>query len=281
MKALEIAQNVLTHAIDTAMGFFPTPTPDPSALAACRVVAHRGAHDFNTGTYKENTLAAFDRAAQSGIWGVEFDVRWTRDLVPVVHHDPTTERVFGRRLNLAETEFEILHKAIPEIPTLNEVLQRYRKRLHFMIELKSSSQPLTSKQLLILEQELGALVPGQDFHLISLNSESLLQSEFISKAFRIPVAELNIKDLSRITLHEGLGGLMGHYALMTQTLVSTHHQSQQKIGTGFAKSRSVLFREINRGVDWIFSNHAPEMQKVIQDELQKIRSNDSGSSRFF
>jgi glycerophosphoryl diester phosphodiesterase len=48
------------------------------------VIAHRGASLVE----KENTLAAFSRAAQMGADAVELDVRRTVDGVLVVHHDP-------------------------------------------------------------------------------------------------------------------------------------------------------------------------------------------------
>ena len=43
-------------------------------------------------TYPENTLPAFRNAAGHG-WVLEFDVKLTRDGVPVVIHDPGLERV--------------------------------------------------------------------------------------------------------------------------------------------------------------------------------------------
>jgi glycerophosphoryl diester phosphodiesterase len=52
------------------------------------VIAHRGA----SGQLPENTLAAFRRAIELGADAIEFDVRLTRDGVPVVIHDPTVDR---------------------------------------------------------------------------------------------------------------------------------------------------------------------------------------------
>jgi glycerophosphoryl diester phosphodiesterase len=49
-----------------------------------KVIAHRGASRAE----RENTLAAFERAALMGADWVELDVRRTNDEVLVVHHDP-------------------------------------------------------------------------------------------------------------------------------------------------------------------------------------------------
>jgi glycerophosphoryl diester phosphodiesterase len=52
------------------------------------ILGHRGA----SALVPENTLAAFSRAIQDGADGVEFDVRLSRDGVPVVIHDANLKR---------------------------------------------------------------------------------------------------------------------------------------------------------------------------------------------
>ena len=57
-------------------------TPSPLILG------HRGA----SAIAPENTLAAFERAMSDGADGIEFDVRLSRDQVPVVIHDASLKR---------------------------------------------------------------------------------------------------------------------------------------------------------------------------------------------
>jgi len=52
------------------------------------ILGHRGA----SALAPENTLAAFARAIRDGADGIEFDVRLSRDRVPVVIHDATLKR---------------------------------------------------------------------------------------------------------------------------------------------------------------------------------------------
>ena len=52
------------------------------------ILGHRGA----SALAPENTLAAFSRAMNDGADGIEFDVRLSRDRVPVVIHDATLKR---------------------------------------------------------------------------------------------------------------------------------------------------------------------------------------------
>jgi len=80
----------------------PRRRPTRRALQDSKIISHRGEHDNRR--IRENTLAAFTPVAAAGCWGLEFDVRWTRDLddvrwtrdlEPVVIHDTDARRVFG------------------------------------------------------------------------------------------------------------------------------------------------------------------------------------------
>lgn len=55
------------------------------------IIGHRGA----SAVAPENTMAAFREAISVGADGIEFDVRLTRDGVPVVIHDSTLRRTGG------------------------------------------------------------------------------------------------------------------------------------------------------------------------------------------
>ena len=55
------------------------------------IIGHRGA----SAVAPENTMAAFREAIAVGADGIEFDVRLTRDGVPVVIHDSTLRRTLA------------------------------------------------------------------------------------------------------------------------------------------------------------------------------------------
>lgn len=57
-------------------------------VSAPLIIGHRGA----SAVAPENTLAAFSRALEDGADGIEFDVRLSRDRVPVVIHDANLKR---------------------------------------------------------------------------------------------------------------------------------------------------------------------------------------------
>lgn len=123
------------------------------ARAGPLVIAHRG----GAGLWPENTLHAFERAAELGADVVELDVRRAADGELVVIHDATVERTTDGRgpvagLTLAELRrLDAAHrwsadggKTFPlrgrgvRVPTLREVFEKL-PRMRFNIEPKDES----------------------------------------------------------------------------------------------------------------------------------------------
>jgi glycerophosphoryl diester phosphodiesterase len=116
------------------------PLLDPHARL---VIAHRG----NSVRIAENTLASLVAAMELGADALEFDVRMTRDHVPVLMHDPVLDRTTDGHGPLADYTFAevrsldaaargpVANVAREPIPTLEEVLDRFRE-LPLVIEVK-------------------------------------------------------------------------------------------------------------------------------------------------
>ncbi|MEH6515324.1 MAG: glycerophosphodiester phosphodiesterase family protein [Halioglobus sp.] len=266
VEVLEILQNIAMKLADLVMAVIPRPVPNADVLAECKIISHRG--EFDNIAVKENTLAAFRHASGHGVWGIECDIRWTSDLTPVVCHDADTGRVFGTCLILAETHFSDLREQLPQIPTLAEVVAEFGGNTHLMLEIKDDHYPHLQQQAQILEDTLAALEPAEDYHFLALEPDLFLRARHAPKSSCLPVAELNVKRLSRASLLENFCGLSGHYLLLGNSLLAKHNQQGQQIGTGFISSRNCLFRELNRGVQWIFSNDAVKVQKILDSYLQ-------------
>jgi len=258
-------QNILMQCVDVMFAVWPQQVPIRNALEKCKIVSHRGEHD-NLSLY-ENTLAAFDKVLEHGIWGTECDVRWTRDLVPVILHDSSGQRVFGKRLDINQVDFHQLRKELPLVPTLAEVLDRYGGKLHLMIELKEEDYPDPQEQKQILREQFSKLTPGRDYHFLSLHPDLFQWVDFAPASACYPVSETNVAAMSEISIERSLGGLTGHFLFLNDRLKHRHELAGQTIGTGFINSRNCLFRELNRGIEWIFTDHAVQLQKVRDDLL--------------
>lgn len=102
--------------------------------------AHRGLHDNKRGT-PENSLAAFGKAVQAG-YGIELDVRETRDHVLVVHHDETLERSCGDPRRVCDVPLQELQQlklfgTEERIPTFDAVLDLVDSKVPLIVELKT------------------------------------------------------------------------------------------------------------------------------------------------
>jgi len=126
------------------------------------VTAHRGF----SGRFPENTLMAFREAVNIGADIIEFDIRGTKDIVPVVLHDPTLDRTSDaegpvgdytlKELKAFNFSFwsgshnvgEKLSAAAFEnikIPAFEEVLEAFSDKICMNIQLYDTSGPLLSQ----------------------------------------------------------------------------------------------------------------------------------------
>lgn len=112
----------------------------PPSTGRPLLIAHRGAKR----EYPENTLAAFRRALDLGVHGIELDTHVTSDGVVVVHHDwvPLALTPAGEPAGrpIAETSWQELSTlevapGVP-IPTLRDVLALVGDRATLYVELK-------------------------------------------------------------------------------------------------------------------------------------------------
>ena len=110
------------------------------------VIAHRGA----SADAPENTIAAFELALEQGADGIELDVHLSADEQPVVIHDFTLERTTDGAGPVSAHRVRELkrldaggwwHRRFrgQRVQTLQEVLERFRDRARFWVELKGGS----------------------------------------------------------------------------------------------------------------------------------------------
>ncbi|MBU1629564.1 hypothetical protein KKD88_00610, partial [Patescibacteria group bacterium] len=112
------------------------------------IFAHRGIHDRRTA---ENTLDAFEKAVELACDGIEFDLRLSRDAMPVVVHDETLDRIAGDARRVRDLSFkelaEVELRGKGRIPNLNEITSAIFEPVQFDIEIKDRGalQPLLTK----------------------------------------------------------------------------------------------------------------------------------------
>jgi glycerophosphoryl diester phosphodiesterase len=111
------------------------------------VIGHRGA----SADAPENTIAAFELALEQGADGIELDVHLSADGHPVVIHDFTLERTTDGSGPVSAHRVRDLKRLDAggwrdrrfrgqRVQTLQEVLERFRDRARFWVELKGGSR---------------------------------------------------------------------------------------------------------------------------------------------
>lgn len=250
--------------MDRLVGWIPRPRPDRDEWARCRLVSHRG--ECSGEGARENTLEAFRKAQAEGVWGIECDVRWTRDLCPVVLHDPDLRRVYGLDITLGDVDFETLRRRCPAVPSLEEVIDEFGGTMHLMVEFKEEPYPEPGRQSRILGDLFSRQRSGRDYHLLSLAPEMFRLVTWAPPSACLPVAGRNVRLLSRVAADRGYAGIAGHYALISGARIRAHRRLGQEVGTGYVASRRCLWREVARGVTWFFSNHACAIQRILDRE---------------
>ncbi|MBY9005753.1 MAG: hypothetical protein KGD63_03260 [Candidatus Lokiarchaeota archaeon] len=100
-------------------------------------IGHRGTRKV----FDENTIKSFDIAIKSGADYIEFDVRRTKDNQFIIFHDPSLDRTTNGSGTVDTFTYNELSKFRTKknnqkILLINEILDRYRDKTKFMIELK-------------------------------------------------------------------------------------------------------------------------------------------------
>ncbi len=243
--------NLLEKTVDGYFAIVPRDKPSTELIKTVRLIAHRGAHNHVQGII-ENTLAAFDLAKELGCWGIEFDVRATADKVLVVNHDATLMRLWGHDRAIADLRFNELRALAPDVPTLSEVVAAYGDSMHLLIELKT---PFQDEDALV--RALKGLCAGEDYHLLTLNPAIFYSlSQFPKHALLLVASHNNVQQFCHVSLKENYGGVLGHYLLINDKTVHRLKAAEKIVGVGMVDSKYSLYRELNRGINWLFTNRA-------------------------
>jgi glycerophosphoryl diester phosphodiesterase len=95
-------------------------------------IGHRGAKGY----VAENTLASFDYAIKLDCDAIELDIQLSKDAIPVVIHDDTTDRTTSVKGKVFDFTFNALSKL--GISSLEEILTFVDKKCVVNIEIKNT-----------------------------------------------------------------------------------------------------------------------------------------------
>ncbi len=226
------------------------------------IYAHRGA----SGYAPENTLRAFELAADMHADGVELDVQLTRDRKLVVIHDETIDRVTDGKGYVADFTYDELMKypvtmhtpGISEpIPLLKDVLALLKSRgLKLNIELKNSDNFYPGMEEMCLEQvEEAGMTP--DVLYSSFNHYSLLHvKELAPDAPCGLLYHATLVEPWRYAASLGVNALHPHFTeLAIEGEVKKAHALHLEVNPWTVNTEDDLKRMIAVGADRIITNY--------------------------
>ena len=236
--------------------------PGPGDRKKVDNVAHRGA----SGYAPENTFAAFDLAFQMKADYIEVDVHMSKDGELVVIHDATVDRTtdgtgYVRDLTLEELKsldagsWMGSQFAGEQIPTLEEVLDRYRGKMGVLIELKTPHMIEKVAEILRvrnLDKPQNGKIIVQSFHFESMRQMKQLLPHVPVGVITSNPAHINVETLQQVSAYADW--FNPHYSLVTEELVRQVHEHGMKIGSWTVRSQDVADFLLNMKVDAIITD---------------------------
>lgn len=238
------------------------------------IYAHRGA----SGYAPENTLRAFDLAANMHADGVEIDVQRTKDGKLVVFHDETLERVTQGTGLLSEytydelKQYPLLHAVDgareDTIPLFSDVLSLLRRRsLKLNVELKNSRNPYPGMEAEVLQMVREADMVEQTMY-SSFNHYSLLRiKELQPSALCGILYEASLIHPWRYAASIGMDALHPQYAepmLIERSEVREAHKLHLEVNPWIVNDTVDIRECVLLGCDRIISNYPDRAVSVLK-----------------
>lgn len=228
------------------------------------IIGHRGA----SAVAPENTMAAFREAIAAGSDGIEFDVRLTRDGVPVIIHDNTLRRTTGlahRLAHLTWSKLESLHAGVPSLAQLFELYQTNQLKLFLEMKVDTTAEhaPLAEACCrLIREYNLEERVVVECFDLVALelirNIDSRIRTAalFQPKLARAAMADERILDLAKAA---GASTLALHHRLARAPLVEKAIDADMSVAVWTIDDPAWIGRARSLGIEALITNNPAAM----------------------
>jgi len=230
-------------------------------------VAHRGA----AGYAPENTIAGYDLAVDMKADYIEIDVQRSKDGELVSIHDTTVDRTTDGTGKVGDLSFEQLRSLDAgswkgeqftgeQIPTFEEILDRYHGKVGILIELKAPElYPGIEEEVAEALKERNLDKPQNEKIIIqSFNFESMKNMNELLPLVPIGVLTSNPADATPEALLEFstyADWFNPSYGIVTKELVNHVHSLKMKIGSWTVRSQEAADFLFEMGVDAIIADY--------------------------
>ncbi|PMC35675.1 glycerophosphodiester phosphodiesterase [Bacillus sp. UMB0899] len=282
---LGLTLQVSIPGVAAAAGKSSSPTTETKLLN----VAHRGA----SGHAPEHTIAAYELGEEMKGDYIEIDLQMTKDGHLIAMHDETVNRTTnGTGLVKEKTLEEIkeldagswFNEKYPEyakeeyeglqVPTLEEVFERFGRGADYYIETKSPDvyPGMEEKLLELLEEYKLTGVNGRSSHVIiqSFSQESLLKMHELNsqiplvqlKSYRSPatITDEEIKEIKEYAV-----GVGPNFARIDQAYVEKVRENGLHIHPYTINEKDDLRKALEWGVTGVFTNFPDRFNEVLKE----------------
>lgn len=225
---------------------------------SCINIAHRGA----SRDAPENTVEAFELAVEQGANMIETDLHLTRDGKIALYHD---DEIAGTPVG--DLTLDEIHERLPQVPTLDRLLDGFGDRIRFNLEFKRPSPGaypgLESVVLREVERRdlLGRTLFSCFFDPVLATLRSLSAEARIGLliSLRAPIdIEKRAQVLSAEAIHPEV-------SLVTPELVQSAHHRGLQVNVYTVDDPDDQRRLVEMGVDGIFTNVPAQLRDLLAE----------------
>lgn len=232
--------------------------------AQTQVIAHRGF--WKTEHSAQNSITALNKAAESKLYGSEFDVQLTADGVVVVNHDDTIQG-----FTIGKTNYDNLKglqlKNGETLPTLADYLQAGKKQtgIQLILEIKPHKTKEQEDQIaettVRMVKEYG-LEKQVEYISFSMNICEQLVKLTPNSAIAYLKSDIAPKELKA----KGINGIDYHYKAIEKhpEWVDEAHELNMKVNVWTVNNLKDIQKMIDLKVDYITTDQPLEVTDLIK-----------------
>lgn len=240
------------------------------------IIGHRGA----SAVAPENTMAAFREAIAAGADGIEFDVRLTRDGVPVVIHDNSLRRTGGLSQRIAELTWSEVAKVdvgswfagsfanetVPSLAELFSLFQSNNSRLYLEMKCDAPAEYAPLAQACchaIAEHGLEERVMIECFQLPALKEvDAAIKTVALFEPSFSP-SVLSDQSIINKATDVGAVALALHHRLARRSLVEKAKQASMHVAVWTVNDPSWIERARTLDIDALITNNPAKLIRNV------------------
>ncbi len=244
------------------------------------IFAHRGANREAA----ENTRTAFDKALAYPIDGMETDIQLSRDEVAVLWHDRFLGKLGLRDKHIDDFDYAELRTmdfaahfgggiAAEGIMSLQEFLERYRKRCRLLLEIKNRDWETRARQEIKVRQtlDMAGAGSGEGIMVSSFNLDSLIYAHEYRPGFPLVYnfePEQGLAEAKRVLAQQPfLYGICQHFSTVDEDMVELLRSQGKLIAVYTCNSDEDINRMLALGVDILISDIPQNALRLRGEEM--------------